>query len=58
MLSIDEKLTAKLGKAFQSNFGKEGKFEVRTKAIVVDLYSTFKMSSTLRAKLCNKISFQ
>jgi len=36
VLSIDEELRTKLGKVFQLNFGEEGKFKVRTKAIAVD----------------------
>jgi len=38
LLSIDEKLKAKLEKVFQLNFGNKGKIEVRTKAIAVDYY--------------------
>lgn len=38
VLSTDEKLRATLGKVFKLNFGKGGKFKVRTKAIAVDYY--------------------
>lgn len=38
LLSIDEKLKAKLEKVFQLNFGNNGKIKVRTKAIAVDYW--------------------